>query len=150
MQFDIPCVQTKSVSVLLVMMMMTTVIFFCWGLFHYKVVLLLTQNNLLPSEIPIHSIFCYVLLYMYSYTICCLVKQAVRRSPPTAGVKIRVSVTPCKFRFPRGFSRFPLPKNFILSFLQTLFIHFISFHQPCDSETGVVGRHPCYSLTTLK
>ena len=26
-------------------------------------------------------------------------------------------------------------------------IHFVSFISPCDGASGVVGRHPCYSLT---
>ena len=48
-----------------------------------------------------------------------LVAQAVRHSPPTAGSRVRVSLTPCGFRggrngvwvgFSRGFSRFLLPQ----------------------------------------
>ena len=68
-----------------------------------------------------------------------LVAQAVRRSPPAPPLasRVRVSVTPCGFRggrnevwvgFSRGFSRFPLPQNFIPPFLHTHLIHFVSFH----------------------
>ena len=85
-----------------------------------------------------------------------LVAQAVRRSPPTAGVpssclghSMWVSWWTKRGlgRFSWGFSRFPL--------LQISFHHFstlissISFHfiSPCDGASGVIGRHPCYSRT---
>ena len=85
-----------------------------------------------------------------------LVAQAVRRSPPTAGVPVCVSVTPCGFRggrngvwvgFSRGFSHFPLPQlsfHHFPTFISSISFHFIS---PCDGASGVVGRHPCYSRT---
>ena len=82
--------------------------------------------------------------------------QAVRRSPPTAGSRVRVSVTPCGFRggrngvwvgFSRGFSRFPLPQIAFHHF--SILVSSISFHfiSPCDGASGMVGRHPCYSRT---
>ena len=85
-----------------------------------------------------------------------LVAQAVRRSPPTAGVRVRVSVPPCGFRggrngvwvgFSRGFSRFALPQISFHHF--SILISSISFHfiSPSDGASGVVGRHPCYSRT---
>ena len=39
--------------------------------------------------------------------------------------------------------------NFIPPFLHTHLINFVSFQfiSPCDGATGVIGRHPCYSLT---
>ena len=82
-------------------------------------------------------------------------KRLDARLPPL-GSRVRVSVPPCWFRvgrngvwvgFSGGFSRFPLP--------QISFHHFptlissISFHfiRPCDGESGLVSRHPCYSWT---
>ena len=91
-------------------------------------------------------------------TLCyAFVAQAVRRSPPTAGVpSSRLGPSMCGFRggrngvwvgFSRGFSRFPLPQ--ILFHLFSTLISSISFHfiRPCDGASDVVGRHPCYSRT---
>ena len=85
-----------------------------------------------------------------------LVAQAVRRSPPTSGVPSSRLGPSCGFRggrngvwvgFSRGFSRFPLPPISFHHF--STLISSISFHfiRPCDGESGVVGRHPCYSRT---
>ena len=82
-------------------------------------------------------------------------KRLGARLPPL-GSRVRVSVTPCGFRggrngvwvgFSRGFSRFPLPQISFHHF--TTLISSISFHfiSPYDGASGVVGRHPCYSLT---
>ena len=82
-------------------------------------------------------------------------KRLDARLPPL-GSRVRVSVTPCGFRcgrngvwvgFSRGFSRFPLPQisfHYFSTLISSISFHFIS---PCDGATGVVGRHPCYSLT---
>ena len=85
-----------------------------------------------------------------------LVAQAVSRSPPTAGVpssRLGHSMWVSWWmnrglgRFSGGFSRFPLPQISFHRF--STLISSISFHfiRPCDGATGVVGRHPCYSLT---
>ena len=80
-----------------------------------------------------------------------LVAQAVRRSPPTAGVpssrlghSMWVSCWTKRGlgRFFSGFLPFSPTTNFIPPFLHTHLIHFIS---PCDGTSG--GRHPCYSQT---
>ena len=82
-------------------------------------------------------------------------KRLDARLPPL-GSRVRVSVSPCGFRggrkwvwvgFSRGFSRFPLPQISFHHF--SILISSISFHfnSPCDGASGVVGRHPCYSLT---
>ena len=75
---------------------------------------------------------------------------------PPLGSRVRVSVTPCRFRggrngvwvgFSRGFSRFPLPQisfHHFSTLISSISFHFIS---PCDDESGVIGRHPCYTLT---
>ena len=81
--------------------------------------------------------------------------QAVRRSPPTAGVpssRLGSSMWVSWWtkrglgRFFSGFLPFSPTTNFIPPFY-----HFssISFHftSPCDGASGVVGRNPCYSLT---
>ena len=68
----------------------------------------------------------------------------------------RVSVTPWGFRggwnrvrvgFSRGFSCFPLPQisfHHFSTLISSISLHFI---RPCDGVTGMVGWHPCYSLT---
>ena len=82
--------------------------------------------------------------------------QAVRRSPPTAGVPSSRLGPSIVYRggrkgvwvgFSRGFSRFPLPQISFHHF--STLISSISFHfiRPCDGAAGVVGRHPCYSRT---
>ena len=82
-------------------------------------------------------------------------KRLAARLPPL-GSRVRVSVTPCGFRggrnevwvgFSRCFSRFSLQQISVHHF--STLISPISFHfvRPCDGATGVVGRHPCYSLT---
>ena len=85
-----------------------------------------------------------------------LVAQAVRRSPPTAGVpSSRLGPTMWVSwwtkrglgRFFTGFLPFSPTTNFIPPFLHTHLIHFVSFHPPLDGASGVVGRHPCYSRT---
>ena len=79
------------------------------------------------------------------YFILDIVKQAASwrkrvdaRLPPL-GSRVRVSVTPCRFRggrnavwvgFFAGFLPFPPTTNFIPPFLHTHLIHFVSFHQP--------------------
>ena len=75
--------------------------------------------------------------------------QAVRRSPPTAGVlssRLGHSMW-VSWWTKRGISRFPLPQisfhHFSILISSTSF-HFIS---PFDGASGVVGRHPCHSLT---
>ena len=79
--------------------------------------------------------------------------QAVRCSPPTAGVpssclghSMWVSWWTKRGlgRFFTGFLQFFPSTNFIPPFLHTHLIHFIS---PCDGVSGVVGQHPCYSRT---
>ena len=82
--------------------------------------------------------------------------QAVRSSPPTAGVpsshlgpSMWVSWW-TKRGLGRFFVRFLLfspTTNFILPFLHTHLIHFVSSHLPFDGASGVVGQHPCYSRT---
>ena len=66
----------------------------------------------------------------------------------TLGSRVRVSVTQYVFRggrngfwidFSLNFSSFPLS--------QISFHHFIC---PCDGASGIIGRHPCYSLTLNK
>ena len=51
-----------------------------------------------------------------------------------------------------GFPPFSPTTNFILSYLHTHLIHFISFHFicPCYGASGGVGRHPCYLHTFNK
>ena len=73
--------------------------------------------------------------------------------PPRS--RVRVSVTPCGFRvgrngawvgFSRGFFRFPLPQ---ISFHHFSTHHSFYFINLCDGATGVVRRHPCYSLILI-
>ena len=54
-------------------------------------------------------------------------------------------------RFFSGFLPYSPTTNFIPPFLHTHLIHFVSFHfiSICDGATGVVGLHPCYSLTNI-
>ena len=85
-----------------------------------------------------------------------LVAQAVRRSLPPLGSRVRVSIPPCGFRggrnrvwvgFSQGFPLFPLPQisfHHFSTLISSISFHFIS---PCDGASGVVGRHPCYSPT---
>ena len=82
-------------------------------------------------------------------------KRLDARLPPL-GSRVRVSVTPRGFRggrngvwvgFSRGFSGLPLPQisfHHFSTLISSISFHFIS---PCDGASGVVGRHPCYSLT---
>ena len=82
-------------------------------------------------------------------------KRLGARLPPL-GSRVRVLVPPCGFRggqnevwvgFSRGFSHFPLPQisfHHFFTLISSISLHFIC---PCDGATGVVGRHPCYSLT---
>ena len=88
--------------------------------------------------------------------LCGLVAQAVRRSPPTAGVPSSRLGHSMWFRggrngvwvgFSRGFSRFPLSQlsfHHFSTLISSISFHFIS---PCVGASGVVGRHPCYSRT---
>ena len=78
-----------------------------------------------------------------------LVVQAVRRSPPTAGVpSLRLGDSMWVLwwtNFSQGFSHFPLPQisfHHFSTLISSISFHFIS---PCDRASGVVGRHPCYS-----
>ena len=83
-------------------------------------------------------------------------KRLVARLQPL-GSRFRISLTPYGFRGGRnvdwvGFLWVSLgfpTKNFIPTFLHTHLIHFASFKfiSPCDDATGMVGRHPYYSLT---
>ena len=107
----------------------------------------------LPANIAGRFSLFWVVILWYSG----LVAQAVRRSPPTAGVpssRLGHSVW-VSWWTKRGLGRFfsgflPFSPNL----LQISFHHFstltssISFHFicPCDGASGVVGRHPCYSL----
>ena len=82
--------------------------------------------------------------------------QAVRHSPPTAGVpssRLGHSMWVSWWTkrglgsFSRGFSRFPLPQisfHLFSTLISSISFHFIS---PSDGASGVVGRHPCYSWT---
>ena len=111
-------------------------------------------SNLHPYLLLLNIIMSNLLLFFLF--VAALWRKRLAAHLPLLGSRVRVSVTPCGFRggrkevwvgFSRGFSRFPLP--------QISFHHFstlispISFHfiRPCDGVTGVVGRHPCYSLT---
>ena len=82
-----------------------------------------------------------------------LVAQAVRSSPPTAGVpssRLGPSIWVSWWtkwglgRFFTGFLPVSPTTNFIPPFLHTHPFHFI---RPCDGASGVVGWHPCYSWT---
>ena len=55
----------------------------------------------------------------------------------------------CLGRFFLEFLPFSPATNFIPPFLHTHLIHFLLFHyiRPCDSASGLDGRHPCYSQT---
>ena len=94
--------------------------------------------------------------YIPNFTFLAPVVSALRCSSVSQFLLIRVSVTPCGFRggrngvwvgFLRGFSRFPLPQisfHHFSTLISSISFHFIS---PCDGAPGVVGRHPCHSLT---
>ena len=82
------------------------------------------------------------------------VGQAVRRSPPFAGVPSSRLVTPCGFRgarfgywldFSRGFFCFRLPQISFHNFSTLILLISFHFFCPCDGTTGVVGRHLCYA-----
>ena len=108
-----------------------------------------------------NHVFSIVLMNFYYYYYHYLLQGASWRKRlgarlPLLGSWVSVSVTPCGFRggqngvwvgFSRGFSRFPLPQISFHHF--SILISSISFHfiSPCDGASGVVGRHPCYSLT---
>ena len=82
-------------------------------------------------------------------------KRLATRLPPL-GSRVCILVPPCGFRggrnevwvgFSWGFSCFPLPQisfNHFSTLISSISLNFIC---PCDGATGVVGRHPCYSLT---
>ena len=124
---------------------------------HYHVneaffnVSLLVKYDHMVSIYQLRSIvtFIFYALYIIKELVGGLVAQAVRRSPPTAGVpssRLGPSMWVC-VGFSRGFSRFPLPQISFHHF--STLISSISFHiiRPCDGASGVVGRHPCYSQT---
>ena len=82
-------------------------------------------------------------------------KQLYAHLPPL-GSQVCVFITPCGFcggqnrvwvGFSWGFSRFPLPQISFHFF--SIHIHFVSFHfiHHCDSASGMVGWHPCYTQT---
>ena len=89
------------------------------------------------------------------YTAASWRKRLAARLPPLVS-RVRVSVPPCGFRggrnevrvgFSRGFTCFLLPQisfHHFSTLISSILLHFI---RPCDGATGVVGRHPCYSLT---
>ena len=90
------------------------------------------------------------------YTNLNMITISMRSFRRHRGSRARVSSTLCGFRgerngvwvgFSRGFSFFPLPQISFHHF--STLISSISFHSisPCDSASGVVGRHPCYSRT---
>ena len=82
--------------------------------------------------------------------------QAVRLSPPTAGVpssRLGHSMWVSWWtklglgRFFSGFLSFSLPQisfHHFSTLVSSISFHFIS---PCDGASGLVGRHPCYSRT---
>ena len=87
--------------------------------------------------------------------------QAVRRTPPTAGVpssrlghSMWVSWLTKRSlgRLFSGILPFSPTINFIPPFLHTHLIHFVTVHfiSPCHGTSGVVGRHLCYSQTSNK
>ena len=80
--------------------------------------------------------------------------QAVRRSPPAAGVATRslhvgfvVDETGVWVGFSRGFSGFPLPQLSFHHFSTLISSILFHFNRPCDGATGVVDRHSCSSRT---
>ena len=87
----------------------------------------------------------------------CPVAQADRRSPPSAGGPGFASRSPHvgfvvdemePGRFFSAFSRFTLPKvpfHHFSTLISFILIYLIS--SSCDGASGVVERHPCYSLT---
>ena len=92
----------------------------------------------------------------YPYLLAASWRKRLAARVPPLGSRVRVSVPPCGFHggqnkvwvgFSRGFSRFPLPQISFHHF--SILISCISLHfiRPCDGATGVVGRHPCYSLS---
>ena len=96
----------------------------------------------------------FLVLFLHFRAASCR-KRLDARLPPL-GSRVRASVPPCGFRggrngvwvgFSRGYSRFPLPQisfHHVSILISSISFHFIS---PCDGESGVVGRHPCYSRT---
>ena len=112
------------------------------------------------------SLFIYKLILIV-FIICCnilqqmsqlniingsLVAQAVRRSPPTAGVpSLRLGHSMWVSwwtkrglgRFFTEFLPFSLTTNFIPPFLHTHLIHFVSFHQP------IMMVHQAWSAGTI-
>ena len=106
---------------------------------------------------------CFITMYSTICCCCCYWRlhgaSVLNTCLPLLRSRICVSATPCGFcggqngvwvGFCLGLSVFPCHK-----FLSTISPHtshsfrFISFHfiRPCDGATGVVGRHPSYSLT---
>ena len=80
--------------------------------------------------------------------------QAVRRSPPTAGVpssRLGLSMWVSWWtkrglgKFFSGFLPFSPTTNFIPHFSTLISSISFNFISPCDGASGVVGRHPCYS-----
>ena len=102
------------------------------------------------------SEYCNIKMSSISNSTGGLVAQAVRRSPPTAGVpssRLGHSMWVSWWtkrglgRFFAGFLPFSLPQISFHHF--SILISSISFHliSPCDGASGVVGRHPCHSMT---
>ena len=92
--------------------------------------------------------------WLMSIGISGSVAQAVKRSPPTAGVPslhvdhyMWVSWWTKRdlARFFSGFLQFLPPQISFHNFptlISSILFHFI---RPCDGASGMVGRHPCYS-----
>ena len=98
--------------------------------------------NPLPS--PCHFIFSFI-HFMPSFT-----PFTVRKNSSALDHSILLSWwtkrCPCRCF---GFISFPSTTNFTPPCLHSHRINFVSFHfiRSCAGAKGVVGRHPCYSLT---
>ena len=114
--------------------------------------------SLLLKNTIIIKLICNTLLNYILYKILSAAswRKQLDACLPPLGYRVCISVTPCGFRggqngvwvgFSWGFSLFPLPQISFHHF--SILISSISFHfiSPCDGASGVVGRHPCHSLT---
>ena len=121
----------------------------------------------------LHIIFTFTITRLHCYTTNFLLckgtdnltilqrlhdRKRLDASLPPLGSRVRVSVTPCRFRAGLkgvwvgflGFLPFFPAINFILPFLYTHLIHFVSFTfiSSFDGASGVVGRS--FLITDLK